>query len=116
MVLSETRGLELSSVIRGGIGWKRRLPSTWGTGPNFPMDTLPRTERLKEPDWPAAKDRSQGMEKDFGLRDAQAVCCFRCLASKFIPFFQMTKVIAAIFLAKVSRAIVGLIPLASKAS
>ena len=62
------------------------------------------------------QDRSQGMEKDFGLRDAQAVCCFRCLASKFIPFFQMTKVIAAIFLAKVSRAIVGLIPLASKAS
>ena len=47
---------------------------------------------------------------------AQAACCFKCLASKLTPFFQMINVIAAIFLATVRRAIVGFIPLASNAS
>lgn len=49
-------------------------------------------------------------------RDAQAACCLKCLASKLAPFFQTLNVIAAIFLAKVRRAIVGFAPLASKAS
>jgi len=49
-------------------------------------------------------------------RDAQAASCFNCLASKLTSFFQTIKVIAAIFLAKVRRAIVGFFPLASKAS
>jgi hypothetical protein len=38
------------------------------------------------------------------------------LASKRTSFFQTIDVIAAIFLAKVKRAIVGFLPLASKAS
>ena len=40
---------------------------------------------------------------------------FQMLASKRTPFFQTIKVIAAIFRAKVRRAIAGFIPLASKA-
>src|SRR5213593_1041925 len=49
------------------------------------------------------------------VRDAQAACVFRCSASKCAPFFQMIRVIAAILRASVSRAIEGLIPLASNA-
>ena len=49
-------------------------------------------------------------------RDAQAACGFSCSASKCAPFFQTTKVIAAIFRAKVRRAIEGLMPLVSRAS
>src|SRR6266403_982679 len=44
---------------------------------------------------------------------AQAACCFRCSASKHTPFFQTSKVIAAILRAKVRRAIGGFIPLAT---
>ena len=48
-------------------------------------------------------------------RDTQAVRCFRCWASKLFPFFQMVSVMAAIFRAKVSRAMSGRIPLTSRA-
>ena len=48
-------------------------------------------------------------------RDTQAVWCFRCWASKLFPFFQMVSVMAAIFRAKVSRAMSGRIPLTSRA-
>ena len=34
MVLSETRGLWLSSIVREGIGWLRRL-ACWKHGPDF---------------------------------------------------------------------------------
>ena len=50
------------------------------------------------------------------IRDTQAVCGFRCWASKRTPFFHMINTIVAIFLAKVRRAISGLIPLATKAA
>jgi len=49
------------------------------------------------------------------LRDTQAVCGFRYLASKLTPFFHTINTIVAIFLARVSRAISGRIPLVSKA-
>ena len=51
MILSEARGLQLFSVIRGGIGLTRRL----GAGLqhteclNERMDTLPRTRASQEP-------------------------------------------------------------------
>ena len=48
------------------------------------------------------------------LRDAQAVCRCNCWASNSTPFFQMVKLIAAIFRAKVRRAMVGRIPLATQ--
>src|SRR5579862_9980337 len=48
--------------------------------------------------------------------DAQAACCFRCSASKRTPFFQTSKVIAAILRARVRRAMDDFIPLATKAA
>jgi len=48
--------------------------------------------------------------------DAQAACRFKCLGSKLTPFFHMVKVMAAIFRARVRRAIVGRIPLATRAT
>jgi hypothetical protein len=49
-------------------------------------------------------------------RDTQAVCGFKYLASKRTPFFQTVKVIVVILRARVSRAISGLVPLATSAS
>jgi hypothetical protein len=60
-----------------------------------------------------AKDDSQGMERTL-CRDAQAACSFNCFASKCAPFFQTVRVIAAIFRAKVRRAIAGFLPFVSK--
>ena len=83
------------------------------TGPISLTDTHPRIERLQNPTdhhreiYPRWKSRF--------LRDAQAACGSNCLASKSTPFFQMVKVIAAIFLAMVRRAMVGRIPFARRA-
>ena len=46
----------------------------------------------------------------------QAVCGFRYLASNATPFFQTANVIAAIFRARVRRAISMLIPFATRPS
>jgi hypothetical protein len=46
----------------------------------------------------------------------QAACCFRCSALKRTPFFQTSKVTAAILRARVRRAIGGFIPLATSAA
>jgi len=65
MVLSETRGLQLSSVIRGGIGWEWRLGTS--LRPNFPMDTRPRTERLnKNPTGHRQGRIAKGWERTLG--------------------------------------------------
>ncbi len=47
------------------------------------------------------------------ITDTQAVCGFRCWASKHAPLFHTINTMVAIFLAKVSRAISGLMPLLS---
>ena len=112
MVLSETRGLQLSSVIRGGIGWEWRLGTS--SRPNFPMDTRPRTERLKKNPTGHRQGRIAKGWSGLLVRNAQAACGFSCLASKCAPFFQMVRVIAAIFRAKVRRAIAGSMPFVSK--
>ena len=49
-------------------------------------------------------------------RDTQAACRFNCLASNSTPFFQMINVMAAIFRARVRRAIVGRIPFSTRAT
>jgi hypothetical protein len=49
------------------------------------------------------------------VRDTQAVCGFRCWASKLTPLFHTINTMVAIFLAKVRRAISGRMPLVSKA-
>jgi len=50
------------------------------------------------------------------IKDTQAVCGFRYWASKLTPFFHTIHTIVAIFLARVRRAISGLMPLATKAA
>jgi hypothetical protein len=47
--------------------------------------------------------------------NAQAACGFSFSASKLSPFFHRVSVIAAILRARVSRAIIGFMPLASSA-
>ena len=49
-------------------------------------------------------------------QDTQAACRFNCLASNLPPFFQMVNVMAAIFRARVRRAIVGRIPFSTRAT
>jgi len=51
MILSETRGLPLFWVVRGGIGLKRRLGAELQAhrAPNNLLDTLPRTRASQEP-------------------------------------------------------------------
>ena len=72
------------------------------TGPISLTDTHPRTEHLQNP---TVHHRSKPQRwKSLLLRDAQAACRCNCLASNSTPFFQMVKLIAAIFRAKVRRA------------
>src|ERR1700687_3563252 len=75
------------------------------------MDTHPRTRASAEPTAIVRNESEDGLSTD-----AQAACCFKCSASKRTPFFQTIKVIAAILRARVRRAIVGFIPLATKAA
>jgi hypothetical protein len=110
MVLSETFRLSLFLVVRGGLGFLERLcaRSTRLTG--FWRLTL-EPERLENQPVIARNESRDGLSTD-----AQAACCFRYSASKQTPFFQTIKVIAAILRASVRRAIVGFIPLATKAA
>lgn len=82
---------------------------------NYSFETRPRTRVSPEPDSPPPVG-IPGDATDFLARDTQAVCGFRCLASKHTPFFQTSNVVAAILRARVRRAISGLIPLATSAS
>ncbi len=114
MVLSETRGLQLCWIMRGGIGSAWRLGAEAHKSPNFWLDTLPRSGRLKKN---PTRHRQRMIPKGWNgllVRDAQAACGFNCLASKWAPFFHRIRVIAAIFRAKVRRAIAGFMPLVSK--
>src|SRR6516165_756412 len=68
MVLSETRGLWLSSIVRGGIGLRRRLSARRHEKPNnvtgyFTLET----ERLKNPT-ATARNGSPGMERTLSQR------------------------------------------------
>jgi len=72
-----------------------------------------------EPECPenlTATARAIPREGADSIRDTQAVCGFRYWASKLTPLFHTINTIVAIFLARVRRAISGLIPLASKAA
>src|SRR6516164_2750636 len=63
--------------------------------------------------WATTPDDPQG-GNGLSVPDAQAACDFSCSASKCAPFFQIVRVMAAIFRANVRRAIAGFIPLLSK--
>jgi hypothetical protein len=74
MVLSETLGLWLSSIVREGIGFVRRL-ACLSTGLTFPIATSPRIERLKSPTVTAGKWFPK-MDR-LSARGAQAACGFK---------------------------------------
>ncbi len=83
------------------------------TRPTSLTDTHPRTE-LSEPERPITRE-NPAMEALF-TGEAQAACRCNCWGSKPTPFFHIVKTIAAIFRARVRRAIVGRIPLAIRAA
>jgi hypothetical protein len=60
MVLSETRGLQLSWVMRGGIESAWRLGAEAHKSSNFWLDTLPRPERLKKKRLATTKNDPKG--------------------------------------------------------
>ena len=105
------KNVELHILIREGIGLTQRLSAT-GTVrlQAIRMLTL-EPERLKN-QLATTRKRSPEMEGLF-TRDAQAAFDFSFSASKFSPFFHKVSVMAAILRASVSRAMVGLMPLAS---
>jgi hypothetical protein len=113
IVLSGTRGPWLFLVIREGLGSAVRLGARSNAAPNKSAETRSRTKVSREPDGTAREDPQDGADS---IGDTQAVCGFRCWASKHTPLFQTIRTIVAIFRAKVSRAISGLMPLANKAA
>jgi hypothetical protein len=111
MVLSEAFRLSLFLVVRGGIGFLERLGAQ-GTRSLTALWILTlEPERLENQPAIARNESWDGLSTD-----AQAACCFRYSASKPTPFFQTIKVMAAILRARVRRAIVGFIPLATRAA
>ena len=64
---------------------------------------------------PTATTREIPRDGADSIRNTQAVCGFRCSASKHTPLFHTINTMVAIFLAKVRRAISGRMPLVSKA-
>ena len=64
---------------------------------------------------PTATTREIPRDGADSIGDTQAVCGFRCWASKLTPLFHTINTMVAIFLAKVRRAISGRMPLANKA-
>ena len=112
MVLSETLGLSLFLVIREGLGSGVRLGARSTQRLTNQLRLALEPQGLENPTAIAREDPRDGAD---ALRDTQAVCGFRRWASKHTPFFHTISTIVAIFLAKVSRAISGRIPLATKA-
>ena len=93
------------------VGCETRCRSTQCL--TYPLRLALEPECLENPTATAREDPQDGADS---IRDTQAVCGFRCWASKHTPFFHTISTIVAIFLAKVSRAISGLMPLANKAA
>ena len=113
IVLSGTRGPWLFLVIREGLGSGVRLGARSTQRLTYQLRLALEPECLENPTATAREDPRDGADS---LRETQAVCGFRYLASKLTPLFHTINTMVAIFLAKVRRAISGLIPLASKAA
>src|SRR5258708_9459639 len=64
---------------------------------------------------PTATARENPQDGADSIRDTQAVCGFRFWASKHAPLFHTINTTLALFLARVRRAISGLMPLVNKA-
>ena len=79
--------------------------------PTGQRHTHPRTRASLRTGWPSSE--KIGGKAQAVCRNAQAACGFNFSASKLSPFFQSVSVIAAIFRARVRRAMAGFMPLAS---
>ena len=91
MVLSEAFRLSLFLVVRGGIGFLERLGAQ-GTRSLTALWILTlEPERLQNQQTIARNESWDGLSTD-----TQAACSFSCSASKRTPFFQTSKVMAAI--------------------
>ena len=110
IVLSGTRGPSLFLVIREGLGSPGRLGARSTQRLTNQLRLALEPECLENQTATAREDLRDGAE---ALRDTQAVCGFRYWASKHTPLFHTINTIVAIFLAKVSRAISGRMPLAN---
>jgi hypothetical protein len=106
MVLSEASWpIAISGSPRGhSVRTVTRCRSTQGRTTYLILPSNRASQELNRPP-------SRMMERAL-YQNAQAACRCNSLASKQTPFFQIVKVIAAIFRARVRRAIVGLLPLA----
>jgi hypothetical protein len=113
IVLSGTRGPWLFLVVREGLGSAVRLGARSTQSLTYQLRLALEPECLENLTTTAREDPRDGADS---IRDTQAVCGFRYRASKLTPFFHTINTMVAIFLAKVRRAISGLIPLASNAA
>jgi hypothetical protein len=75
MVLSETLGLWLSSIVREGIGWVRRLPCV-RHGPDFGGCYFLSKSRVSRVQRPPPGNGSPGWKR-LSARGAQAACGFK---------------------------------------
>ena len=89
-----------------------RLSARSTSGLTYQLRLALEPECLENPTATAREIPRDGADS---IRDTQAVCGFRCWASKHTPLFHTINAMVAIFLAKVKRAISGLMPLVSKA-
>jgi hypothetical protein len=112
IVLSGTRGPWLFLVIREGLESGVRLGARSTQRLTNQLRLALEPQCLENPTATAREDSQDGAD---AIQDTQAVCGFRYWASKHTPFFHTISTIVAIFLAKVSRAISGRMPLATKA-
>src|SRR5258708_27972997 len=99
MVLSGTRGPSLFLVIREGLGSAVRLRARGTPRLTYQLRLALEPKCLENPTATAREDPQDGADS---VKDTQAVCGFRCWASKNPPFFHTISTIVAIFLAKVS--------------
>jgi hypothetical protein len=100
-------------------GYPRRYNVKWVTRCECTQGQISLTDTLLEPS--ICRTRATTSEEKLVrwglfLSNAQAACRCNCLGSKLTPFFHMVRVMAAIFLARVSRAMVGRIPLSTRAT
>src|SRR6267378_8208932 len=112
IVLSGTRGPWLFLVIREGLGSRVRLGARGTQRLTNQLRLALEPRCLENPTATAREDPQDGADS---IRDTQAVCGFRCWASKHAPLFHTINTMVAIFLAKVRRAISGRMPLVTKA-
>jgi hypothetical protein len=111
IVLFGTHGPSLFLVIREGLESRGRLGARGTERLTNQLRLALEPECLENLQATAREIPSDGAE---AIPDTQAVCGFRCWASKHTPLFHTINTMVAIFLARVRRAISGRMPLLSK--